>query len=133
MFLELSIGTDWYLSALTTHLLPHRHRNGRIIWTELVKYWRKASIIVLADDAVIRRRTPNSEFFGKILMWRRRMTQHSLVTTRLTMIFSIVVRLGGAKSSWWYCRSRGPIILRIDTLYNAIVIFRVAGVWTVQD
>ena len=26
-------------------------------------------------------------------MWRRRMTQHFLVNTRLTMIFSIVVRL----------------------------------------
>lgn len=83
-------------------------------------------------------------------MWQRRMTQHSLATTRLTMIFQHRVkarkprsnrsmRLKGAKSSWWCYRSRGPIILRIDASAirrdgdNAIVIFRVAGVWTVQE
>ena len=62
-------------------------------------------------------------------MWRCRITQHSLVTTRLTMIFQHRVEaqkprsncsmsLKGAKSSWWCCRSRGPIILRIDALRN---------------
>jgi hypothetical protein len=62
-------------------------------------------------------------------MWRRRMTQHSLATIRLTMIFqhrgearkprlNCSMSLKGAKSSWWCCRSRGPIILRIDALYN---------------
>jgi hypothetical protein len=62
-------------------------------------------------------------------MWRRRMTQHSLVTTRLTMIFqhrgearkpksNCSMSLKGAKSSWWCCRSRGPILLRINALRN---------------
>jgi hypothetical protein len=47
--------------------------------------------------------------------------------------------LKGAKSSWWCYRSRGLIILRIDTPSairrdddDSIVIFRVAGVQTVQ-
>jgi hypothetical protein len=83
-------------------------------------------------------------------MWRRRMTQHSLVTIRLTMIFqhrgearkpksNCSMSLKGAKSSWWCCRSRvlfyselTPSAIRRDG-DDAIVIFRVAGVWTVQE
>jgi hypothetical protein len=85
-------------------------------------------------------------------MWRRRMTQHSPVTTRLTITSqhrgetwksrsNRSMSLKGAKSSWWCCRSRGPIILRIELTLStirrdgddAIVIFRVAGLWTVQE
>ena len=81
-------------------------------------------------------------------MWRRRMTQHSLVTTRLTMIFqyrgearkpksNCSISLKGARSSWWCYRSKAlfyyeltPSAIRRDG-DDAIVIFRVAGVWTV--
>jgi len=82
-------------------------------------------------------------------MWRRRMTQHSLVTIRLTMIFqhrgearkpksNCSMSLKGVKCSWWCYRSRGPILLRINSAIrrdgdDAIVIFRVVGVWTVQE
>jgi hypothetical protein len=62
-------------------------------------------------------------------MWRRRMTQHSLVTIRLTMIFqhcgetrkhklSCSISLKGAKSSWSCYKSRGLVVLRIDALRN---------------
>jgi len=76
-FLKLSIGRRQHAGAwapsLVSRLLPRHHCDGRIIWTEPVKYWRKAcllaclnhivplqimamslalpSIIVLADDA----------------------------------------------------------------------------------
>jgi hypothetical protein len=80
-------------------------------------------------------------------MWRRRMTQHSLVTTRLIIIVqhrgdarkpksNCSMSLKGAKSLWWCRRSRGPILLpsaiRRDG-DNAIVIFRIDGVLTVQE
>jgi hypothetical protein len=62
-------------------------------------------------------------------MWRPRMTRHSLVTTRLKMIFQhcgeawtprskCYMSLKGAKSLWWYYRSRGSVILRIDALHS---------------
>ena len=62
-------------------------------------------------------------------MWRCRIIQHSLVITRLKMIFQhrgearkprskYYMSLKGAKSSWWCYRSKGSIILRIDALRN---------------
>ena len=78
-----------------------------------------------------------------------RMTQHSPVTTRLTIILqycgkaqkpksSCSINLKGAKSSQW-CHRSGvlfyskltPSAIRRDS-NNAIVIFRIAGVQTVQ-
>ena len=47
--------------------------------------------------------------------------------------------LKGAKSSWWCCRSRGPIIPELTPSAirrdgdDVIVVIRVAGVWTVQE
>ena len=62
-------------------------------------------------------------------MRRRCITQRASAATRLTMTSqhhgetrkprsNHSMSLKGAKSSWWYCRSRGPIILRIDALRN---------------
>jgi hypothetical protein len=83
-------------------------------------------------------------------MWRRRITQHSLITTRLKMIFQhcnearkprsiCYISLKSAKSSWWCYKSR--VLLYIELTLSAIrrdgddviVNFRVAGVWAVQE
>jgi hypothetical protein len=80
-------------------------------------------------------------------MWRRRMTQHSLVTTRLKMIVQhrgearkprskCYMSLKGAKSSWWCCRSRALLYFELTPFAisrdgdDVIVKFKVAGVWT---
>ncbi|KFY66277.1 hypothetical protein V496_02113 [Pseudogymnoascus sp. VKM F-4515 (FW-2607)] len=65
-------------------------------------------------------------------MWRRRMTRHSLVTTRLKMIYQHCgeartprsecdMSLKGAKPWWW--RDSDDVVVN----------FRVARVWTVQN
>ena len=78
-------------------------------------------------------------------MWRHRMMQHSLVTTELIMIFlhrgktrktrsNGVLTLKSTESSWWCCKLRGRIIVRIEAprkqarRRDVIVIFKVARV-----
>jgi hypothetical protein len=63
-FLEHSIGRQqhagaWALERRLSYLvLPGEHRDGRIIWTEPVKYWRKACVLACLNHTVPSLQTP---------------------------------------------------------------------------
>ena len=69
--------------SAVTRLLLHHHRDGGIIWTEPVKYWRKACLLACLDHTVLLQIMATSLILHLIIVladdprWKRRREANS--------------------------------------------------------